>query len=554
MSIPDLLRTSPVESPISSPRSDTGSQIENRIVGPYGIVEELLHDEDDDYRSNAIHYLILKGSTEELEAYLNAKTDEEEKQFLINNPDTKTGLCPIHLTAMMNSIEMMVCLMNTRLCNPDAQDFAGATACHHAAVHGNVDFIAFLTSHGASPEVKDKSGGTYHHVLQQIYPQNDGQEQIFYYHSPESPEGSFVKQTGQDFFELTGARFLDRELIVPQADWIRSWKALAERSSYENFDLPDWMVEMQAKYQTFKMSPPNVYLDHDQRVGYFVRAGEDIPRFSIIGEYLGQVMNREMYKDSIKFYGNLVKQVKAKNYEEDFRFVPHPPTEYYMGMEADVIDAYEYRGMMGMVVSSFPNVMVRQVIACDGREERALFIAMDDIKQGDILAYDYGNHAVKRMPYCELRLNELRAFFQGMTKETLLAALIEPDTYSENLNERLNQITVEAKVKYILHTPAALLQLILEDIITKEIVDDLFEKERKLRSPKIFSIYLQAPCCWQEDWFVNVINLWDVFSENESKSDLITQTKQELLTKLETTSALDLYRLLDQLQETFEIT
>lgn len=194
--------------------------------------------------------------------------------------------------------------------------------------------------------------------------------------------------------------------------------------------------------------------------------------------------------------------------------------------------------------------MVVEVKNCNGLHSRFLFVTIKKIEENvklsdkyflfsfflqlvlfqEILSIDYGDHDVKKMPYIELRLEEMIQFFSGKTKEELLDPMIPKKLDKDISYEQMYQfISQELTVKYVLKTPSALLTLLLKDVVSLDVFSSLFNQHFLNTNKK----------SWQYYFFEDLQKLFNLFSSSEDKNQ-VKQDKLTLLSLIESCSALEI--------------
>ncbi len=382
-------------------------------------------------------------------------------------------LTPWHIAAITNNMDAARFVQQINIWNVDAQDNSGYTAMHHAAVLGNRTFIEFLKSIGASDKIRDViNGGTPQDILAQCYPNtNPSEQQILV-----KKEDQIRKETGEFFEKLTGAAFLDKELVISPDFVFKQWQGY--KSIAFNFTV--FEIHLIERYEKFRANShlPKMYLDSHPTIGHLVRAGEKIPAFTIIGEYLGEIQERP--------------KTKARHCNVGFNYDKNPEDHYtYKLNDGSIINSFKMRGMMAMLASSFPNVMVNHVSLQRGQFERLVCYTIEDVEVDEPLVLDYGaGHPVKKMSYVELRRKEMEAFFRGKDAKTLFSKLNffkEKTPPNISLHEEQIALREEAKVKYLMTTPHAMLKLLLKRCISHEVARELIERGEFLEYQKEFN-------------------------------------------------------------------
>lgn len=395
---------------------------------------------------------------------------KETKQKLLPlfvNSDAICGLRPLHVAVMIGNLDAARILLQTGVCDVNVRDFADATPLHHAAVKADLVFMNFLKENGAHSTLQDCYGGTADDVYRLCHHQPDPAHQRFHY-----LENGVVREgNGDDFKRLTGAIFLDDVAAMTTVDWVRMWFDALSKPTKS----PELILNL---YSSFLSKPPKLYLDHHDGVGYILRAGEDILPFTVIGEALGEIDSEEE-KRLNKEYATEGQntEVYMTTGENKYFYSSHPKYHYFLGG----VNGYRKRGLMAMMPSSFPNVMGYPLTNLKGRKQRYIYLTIESVKKGDVLALNYeGEHDVKGMSYAELRSNELVAFFQSKTKESLWGGLRSDRELSSDLSRNLEEQAERKKIAYLLCTPTAMVSLLLTKVVSCSTVAALFKKQKEI--------------------------------------------------------------------------
>ena len=297
------------------------------------------------------------------------------------------------------------------------------------------------------PFIKDLNGGSFNDLLNLIH---------------QHPINSKISLQKIIFEKITNTKYLQKEVKMSKEEWIRCWK------KSEKKELSRLEMDLQKEYLKFKKKKEiKFYLDKNHITGHFLRAGESIKKYQIIGEYLGYYCSQSIEKKIDQYVSLWEKNCKNFDEKEKYFFnVLHTESEYIL----QNIDSYEYRGSTAMIASSFPNLINVSIKNCCGVESRNVFIALQDIEKDEILAFDYGvSHDVKRMPYVELRKDSFVSFFKFWSSQDL-SVFFSPPFYPSpsftNLKELIDFSSFHNKLFYIFHTPSSFIYLFCNNIFS----------------------------------------------------------------------------------------
>ncbi len=439
------------------------------------------------------------------------------------------GLTPWHIAAMTNNQRAALLLFQAKIWDINAQDAHGCTAMHHAAVAGHLTFIHFLKSHGASEKICNFYRGTPHDLLQQCYRTVDPRVQTFWIKQGDQ----IVEKTGEEFAQLLHATLVEEEIVYTPVQWIKRWRHEIKNSFFRDKYVGKTLQCYAAYHQK---PPPKVYLDHDPQVGYFLRAGEKIPPFTMIGEYLGEVLDKTESKHRWAPRDKELKRLSKKSEDPDevvFNFSSDPRYQYtastdYWGGESGVIDAFAQRGLMAMMACSFPNVFEDHIRFQKGQRQRVILFSCEEIEKDAPLVTDYGaGHMVKKMIYAELREKEMIEFFKDKDNQQFNEMLKKPEPRQFTTeNAYLTALANHQRTAYLLGTPQAMLTLELKDGLKASLVHLQIEHRQPL---------------FIDDFLHRLSGLiWDVSAEVKE------QIKSELLAAVKTHTLLNLYKLMEE--------
>lgn len=229
------------------------------------------------------------------------------------------------------------------------------------------------------------------------------------------------------FFKLTGATLIHE--MISLAPLIPS------KSSQEERELMVFLIPL---YRAFLKNPPKLFIRLGSGPGrHSVHAYEKIEKGRVACEYLG-----EFLPDSSS------------------------PSSYRWG----AIDGLKYRNMSGLIEDGFPNVAAFHLYDVDNLPIRVIFVALEEILPGTMITVNYGmNHSVKLFTHIEYQKQSLKSFFlrNPLNRIVLKIKELRGRTPRElGWKRSLELENLVAKLRYLYHTPKALIQL--ENIIKKE--------------------------------------------------------------------------------------
>lgn len=138
------------------------------------------------------------------------------------------------------------------------------------------------------------------------------------------------------------------------------------------------------------------------------------------------------------------------------------PSRYRFGP----VNGHHYRNFAGIAEDGFPNVAPFYIFEERGLPIRILFVALEEIEEGEMVAFNYGmNHSVKLEEREEYRFEETRAFFLANPLKECLTEMKELNRCQPGeigWARRLEFENLVAKVQYLYHTPGCLLRLLLQ--------------------------------------------------------------------------------------------
>lgn len=381
--------------------------------------------------------LILANDPEGLRNWLSADTVSK-----VNLLATKMFLSPLHVCAMTGNLKCAEALIDTKVCNLDAQDAGGATALHHAAVRDHKEMVLLCLKNKAA-QLQDRFGGTYTTILRQMKPPKSDSQTILY----KNEEGKLVRGNGADFERLTGAAFLDKDCRIDAEQWLKCW----EKGPLKPVLMPP---SIEGEYERFCKNPPELYLESHPEVGMNVRAAQEIEPGMVIGEYLGEIREGASALPSGHYTFEQFESLQKA-------------TDYVYGDN----DATHFRGIIPMCNDSFPNAKCVSIYNKKGLPLRTLLVAIHPIKRGEPVVYSYGlGHKIRFGKRFELRKNAFISYFKSECAEGLslfvnkVCSVNNQAVRNGHSLEGADAMAKEALI-YVLTTPAALLHLLCDGTV-----------------------------------------------------------------------------------------
>ena len=355
----------------------------------------------------------------------------------LNRPVTSRGLTLLHVSVILGQYEAIKGLLEVGA-NPNASDKRGWTPLHHAALSHHFLISQLLLGHGAEDHLQTDIEATYINILNFTKePEVDPKSGIsLMYHDGKE----VVPLTQKKFRQLTGATYLE-ESFFDSVKYLECWKNEPEKV---NFPFKDKVI---GEYRAYRK--PSLYMKSldslDSLIGYGIFSAEEIAKGQIIGEYVGKVYQKELDRTGYTITGNK--------------------------------DGKEFRNEMAMVNDGFPNVTIFPVSGVKGQSERQVFFAINRIRPGDQLVWNYGPNHIKFDPRVELRPRELRDFIKLCDYEELSKLVFRMGT-SQDIT--LDEFCRAEKFRYVVGTPSVLFTLIIDGSVSIDQGRRLFEIGREL--------------------------------------------------------------------------
>ncbi|MCB1148859.1 MAG: hypothetical protein KDK48_01730, partial [Chlamydiia bacterium] len=231
-----------------------------------------------------------------------------------------------------------------------------------------------------------------------------------------------------EFFALTGAAWT--ETLLCEGAELTYYPAPPAELELMRFLLP--------LYRAYLKRPPKLSIRLGSGPGrHAVQALEAIPKGAVIVEYLGE-------------------------------WAPEAVSSYRWGP----IDGARLRNYGGMVEDGFPNCAAFHLYGVGGAPLRILFVALEEIAAGEMIAIHYGmNHSVKVHYHTEYRLEALTRYFQENSLDSIVRKIKEirgrsPLALGWKRSLELEALT--AKIRYLYQTPGALMHLLLQKTLSAE--------------------------------------------------------------------------------------
>ncbi len=351
---------------------------------------------------------------------------------------TPFALTPLHIATIMQDVRVVTKLLEVGV-YVDEPDFRSWTAAHHAALHPNRTILNALLLKGANSALRNCLDGTCTDLWNLVHPLEIPSVNFW-----DAASMQVVKKDATYFRAATKAQF-SAEMVTSPKSLLKNWVAPPAVYPVEGC----LQKRIKAQYDAFQAASPTLCLQkqshNDQGklvgdIGWGVYAGQDLHKGRIVCEYVGQDIESEQ------------SETKAKR-----------ESEYVL----DQIDASKIKGYAAFINDSFPNCMFMSISCTRGLKDRVLVIALEDIPQGQPLYIDYySGHACKLRTHVELRMGAMRSF-AAMPKFKELVMHLRSLTsagaiYDSPSCDEISQLT------YIASTPASLIYLMCEDILSLE--------------------------------------------------------------------------------------
>jgi hypothetical protein len=359
----------------------------------------------------------------------------------INQACTPHKLTPLHVSVIVGNLPVVDALLKAKA-NPNAQDIRGWTPGHHAALYPGNEILRLLMTSGLVSSTVNQRNGTWQDLRRLCYSPTLAKPKEAQVLFLDDKSGKVVPKNGLDFEEATGAKFINEMDLTPKI-LIEEWSSVQMAPVKDN--LRAFNERMAKEYAEFRKNAPKVYIappkDEMGRIidgiGLGVYAGQAIEKGRIICEYVGEEA-----------------QEKASG-------------EYLFG----TIDPIKKGGYSRLINDGFPNCVAVPLYDCNGIKERTVFMALDNIKEGEHLQFDYCEHDIKLKHHLELCPLAVRNFIKLHGVPKLIAFIISFQSNNSYGHENVSEIM---KMLYIINTPATLISVVLEGLINLEELTEFY--------------------------------------------------------------------------------
>lgn len=378
---------------------------------------------------------IIESKDEELAQVIkNIQNSKKKSIHCLNREEGVFQLTPL-LVAAMTCNHFALQLLLEAGADPNVQDWKGFTALHHAAVFSDKVASNLLISYGAKEDIRNFYKGRASDILQLVTkpssqikilyePKNQGDKKYLFHAIPKDIFTDVENPTFSDYVYTGWERIL--------LNWCKVKKEC------------DFFKNHGSAFEAYLKNPPSLYIREECRtddgrsinVGAQTCAFSAIPAGSVICEYAGEEYDRDD---------------KCNDHTLDF-------TE-------SVVDAYKIRSFGGMCSDSLPNCVVLAG-ELNGRE-RSIFRAIENIKPGDPIVWDYEVHSSKSTLHHEIRPQALRNFF---SKNRVVDSidklfLLKPEGFN------VERWSIDSYLDYLMSTPNAVVAMLIEELISIEDVN-----------------------------------------------------------------------------------
>jgi len=351
----------------------------------------------------------------------------------LNKQFTPHRITPL-MTAIMFGNKVVIDLLINAKVDTNVADIHQWTALHHAAAQGDIETIKKLLKAGANPKLRNDRRGTYDDILTLV-----GAKQS----KLETFKIDLVDEKGKttiDFKQLTGAEYTET-LLINKDEFLNDWASLSHPVPVTNDKMTSIREQYEQVYknrswpllQLVKLTRTDDGREIPKGFGYGVIAGKDIKKGDLICEYAGDVVKN------------------IDDLDDKIYLMRH-------------IDGKKHRSLGPMIADGFPNVAQVCLSNTHGWGEVIVLQACEDIPEGNSLYIDYTTDDIKLNDYVIPNLNEMVTFFEQHPVINMLDYLKKhPD---EMQTPKTSGFNYAAKLGYLLHTPAAIIYLILTERVT----------------------------------------------------------------------------------------
>lgn len=367
---------------------------------------------------------------------------------------TKTkGLTLLHFAVIHGNEEMVKQLLDSGA-NVNVQDKRKWTPLHHASLLNNTSMMELLIQNGADTnaltdtQAKPSHLNYFSHFVKKIseetIPVLFKDKSLFF-----KDRFSYHPLTPQKYKELTGSNYLT-DPYMNREYLIKEW--------YNKPITPDnfpFIEEIKDKYLDFR-SGPKTFVPHT-----LYKVLEDSE-----GNLLRQSPGLGVFSSTIYRMGSVIGEYLGKTSEDGAK------TPYTLGKT----DSSVYSNEMSRINDGFPNVVMVPIFNCQGVSQRNVFVTSQLVNRYEQICWNYGFHSVKLGPYQELRPKALRQFVCEREHKGYFSSLLKKLVFNLGIKQDINFedfIEVE-KLRYLLSTPPAFFNLIIEGFLNRGIAEALW--------------------------------------------------------------------------------
>lgn len=310
-----------------------------------------------------------------------------------------------------------------------------------------------------------------------------GKKPLFYYEK----DGLLIEGSKELFYSLTNAHFLSEMRITSPL-----------QKAPQNQNDKQIMPYVIPLYKEYCKSPPLLCIKEKSLKHFAIHAHEDLQKGQVIVEYLGELSEKPKKLSS-------------------YRFGP--------------IDAEHHRNLASLIEDGFPNAAAFYLYDVENVPLRVVFIALENIKAGEMILINYGiYHSVKTEYHEEYRYKEMKEFF---TKSSLsdLVQKIKRESFAKRSHLNLELESLIAKVQYLFQSPTALIHLILDKVLKVEEVFSIFDT---LDSRVHYLGYSFTPNLKEEELYEEMLILKRYFLKKEEDPrilDLLQKVRVRIVIK-----------------------
>ncbi|MFI5344067.1 MAG: ankyrin repeat domain-containing protein [Chlamydiales bacterium] len=350
--------------------------------------------------------------------------DDPTTKDFYNSPTGRWKLTPLHLSVICNDIATLEALLKAGA-DPNVLDIRNWSPLHHAALLNHTEMVRLLIQYQANVDAKTITNGLYTEIS------------LLAYH----PQ-SLRQNDGDPFLRL-------KDYAVNPQIQCEEW---AKGVRIEPTKILGFIEEFRPGHEEHRSNPiprrlEKITVDSmghslPSTPGLGLSLEEDVESKTVIGEYLGV---REPHQSCSAYVLNFLDEL--------------------------FIDAKDQGDEMSRANDGFPNAGVVLLPNSHQMAVRPIFVTLDLIKRSEQICWNYGFDDVKLGPYVELRPRELRDFVKSMDWNKCYASLMRQLRYGDN---EFSSFILAEKLRYILQTPTAVFQMILDGTISGHFATNLF--------------------------------------------------------------------------------